>query len=489
MLEKLKGLTKQTIVYGFGNIMVRMLTFILLPFYMHVLPKAEYGIAILVLTFIAFMNHVYRYGMDSAILKFYSNTDDQDAKQTILSSGFYLNLITSIILSAFLLFLQKPIGSFLISNGVDNSALYIRFAAFILFFDCLSWIPMALLRLKERPRLFLAIRLVEVSLNLGLNIYFVVILRIGIKGIFLSTLISAFTKFFLLFLTMIKDLSLTFSGKKAKELLLFGLPLMPTGLILSAMQLVNRSFVIKKYLGADDLGLYGAGYKLGKFMMLVSVAFYYAWQPFFLKSGVNKESKQLFSRVLTYFTFVGLYLWLGLTLFIRQIANLHIGDKYLINPEYHASIQIVPYLLLAFVFYGVYQIFLPGIYHKKKTKYIALNMLVAGIVNVGLNFLLVPRIGILGASFGTLTGFIVLAYLTYWKSQQLIKIEYEYFRIFTLIVIFIPIGLICFYLKVAIIIRIVTFLLIPIILYISNFFRPEEVKYLKKLINRSAMQN
>lgn len=481
MLEKLKGLTKQTIIYGFGNVLVRMLTFILLPFYMHVLPRAEYGVAILVMTFIAFMNHIYRYGMDSAILKFYEGADDDEQRRSILSSGFYLNLVTSLILSSLLLAFRGQIGSFLIA---ENSGGYIRFAAFIMFFDCMSWIPMALLRLKEKPRLFLTIRLIEVALNLGLNIYFVVILRIGIRGIFISTLISAFTKFFLLSLTIIKELRLTFSWQKARELVLFGLPLMPTGLILSAMQLINRRFVIEKYLGTDDVGLYGAGYKLGKFMMLVSVAFYYAWQPFFLKSGVSEESKKLFSRVLTYFTFVGLYIWLGLTLFIEHIANIHIEDKYLINPDYQSCIQIVPYLLLAFVFYGIYQIFLPGIYHKKKTKYIAYNMLVTGLVNVGLNFLLVPRIGILGASFGTLAGFIMLAGLTYYKSQQLIHVDYEYLRIALLMVLIVPVGLVLFYVQVSVYIRILTFIALPFLLYLFKFFDKQEIAFVKRLIKK-----
>ncbi|HMA61097.1 MAG TPA: oligosaccharide flippase family protein [bacterium] len=481
MLEKLKGLTKQTIVYGFGNVLVRMLTFILLPFYMHVLPKAEYGVAILVMTFIAFMNHIYRYGMDSAILKFYEGADDDRERRSILSSGFYLNLITSVILSSALLFFKDQIGNLLIAANTGN---YIRFAAFIMFFDCMSWIPMALLRLKEKPRLFLAIRLVEVALNLGLNIYFVVILRIGIRGIFISTLLSAFTKFLLLSLTIIKELRLTFSWQKARELVLFGLPLMPTGLILSAMQLINRRFVIEKYLGTDDVGLYGAGYKLGKFMMLVSVAFYYAWQPFFLKSGVSEDSKKLFSRVLTYFTFVGLYIWLGLTLFIEHIANIHIEDKYLINPDYQSCIRIVPYLLLAFVFYGIYQIFLPGIYHKKKTKYIAYNMIFTGIVNVGLNFLLVPRIGILGAAFGTLAGFIVLAILTYYKSQQLIKVDYEYFRIALLLILIVPVGLVLFYIQISVFVRIAIFVALPFLLYVFRFFDSQEIAFLKNLIKK-----
>ena len=481
MLEKLKGLTRQTFIYGFGNILVRMLTFILLPFYTNVLPQKEYGIAILVMTFIAFMNHVYRYGMDSAILKFYNKADTDNIKRKILSSGFYLNLITGIILSFLLLLFRDQLADFLIAEGTAN---YVKYAAFILFFDCLSWIPMALLRLKEKPRLFLAIRLVEVSLNLGLNIYFVVILRIGIKGIFLSTLISASTKFLLLFLTIIKELSLQFSWSSAKELVLFGIPLMPTGLTLSAMQLINRKFIIEKFLGPDEVGLYGAGYKLGKFMMLVSVAFYYAWQPFFLKSGINQESKKLFSRVLTYFTFVALYIWLGLTIFIRNIANIHVKNSYLIDPDYHACLKIVPFVLLAFVFYGIYQIFLPGIYYKKKTKYIALNMLSAGVINVGLNYLLVPKIGIIGASFGTLTGFIILALLTFYKSQQLIKVNYEYFRLLILMIVFIPAGLGIFYLQVNFIIRILVLLLIPILLFIFPFFHKEELGYIKKVFKK-----
>jgi len=482
MLEKLKGLTQQTLTYGIGNILVRMITFLLLPIYTNVLDQAEYGVAVLILIFIAFFNHIYRYGIDSAVLKFYKSADSSKEKSEILSTGFYQTLLTSFILSLAIYLLHEPLGNFLI----HKNAYLIKYAALILFFNCMSWIPMALLRLKEKPKLFLGIRLVEVVLTMGLNIYFLIIAGMGVEGIFISTALASFTKFFLFFLTIIKDLKITFKWTSAKQLFLFGLPLMPTGLSISAMQLVNRRLVIERFLGTDQVGLYGAGYKLGKMMMLISTAFYFAWQPFFLHSGVNDESKKLFSRVLTYFTFAALSIWLILTVFIDKIVNIHIGANYLISPDYHASIKLVPYLLLAFVFYGIYQIFLPGIYFKKKTKYIAYNVVIAALVNISGNFLLVPRIGLLGSALGTLLGYIVLAILTYRCSQKLIKINYEYSRVALLFLIFVPIGFITFYSQFDFVLKLIIVLIIPGILLISNFFNKEELNFIKKVLNKGA---
>ncbi len=473
MLSRIKQLTKQTLVYGVGTILTRFVTFMLLPVYTNVLSPADYGLAVLIFVFLAFMNYIYNYGLDSALLRFYSGATKPKNKTRILSTAVWMALAASAALSLVIYALRMPLANVLLSE--QEGAIFFKYAALILFFDCLCRIPFALLRLKEKPYAFMGIRLINVAMTLGLNIYFVVILKMGVIGIFRSNLITSATTATLLYLIMVKELSFTFSGQLSKDLLLFGLPFIPTGLATAAMEMINR-YIVKHFLGLDAVGLFSAGYKLGIFMLLVSTAFFYAWQPFFLRVGPAENSRRLFGRILTYFTAVALSFWVLLTLFMPEIVNLHIKDIYLIGPEFQSCVTIVPFVLLGYVFYGINQVFLPGIYFKKKTRYLASNTVLAALINVGANYYLVPRLGIVGSALASLIGYICLAAATYFVSQRLFKVHYEYGRVILLLGVTLVAGFSGYFFSLSWYVRLIIVVSLPLLLRLFGFFKPEELR-------------
>ncbi len=479
MLAQIKSLTKQTLVYGVGTIATRLVTFMLLPVYTNVMPKEKYGLAALIFTFLAFMNHIYNYGLDSAFMRFYSQ--EKEDKKTILSSAMGMAFFTSILLSIAVYIFRIPLSKYILS-GTQHSH-YFVYAAGILFFDCLARIPLAYLRQENRPMMFMGVRFVNVLLTLGLNIYFVAILKNGIVGIFRSYLIVSFVTTFLLFIIMINKIHIRFSLKDAKNLLLFGLPFVPTGLAVAAMEMLNRK-ILEQFLGLEPLGIFSANYKLGIFMLLVSTGFYYAWQPFFLREGKNEKSRQLFGRIMTYFIIVAMGFWVFLTAFIDNIASIHIGNIFLLGQEYQGGLKIVPFILLGYVLFGINQILLPGFYFEKKTKYLAIITIIAATVNVSLNFMLIPVYGIMGPGYAMVAGNVVLVAMTYFTSQKLFRIHYEYKRIFMLSLLLLSIGFLIYFLQPHVLIKFGIIVLLPFILKLLNFFNPSEINLLKRMFVR-----
>ncbi|MBU4445306.1 oligosaccharide flippase family protein [bacterium] len=479
MTTSIRSLTKQTLVYGFGTIMTRLVTFLLLPVYTNVLSPADYGLAVLVFVFTAFMNHIYNYGLDSALMRHYGEDPDPTQKTRVLSTAIWMALGSSLLFSGIIFVLNKPLSQLLLPS-VDY-AILIKFAAAILFFDCIGRVPFALLRLEEKPMLFMGVRLINVIVTLALNIYFVVFLKTGIIGIFQSNVIASCLTAAILFAIVVSKVKITISGNVAKDLMLFGLPFVPVGLATAAMEMLNR-YIVQHFMGLDAVGIFSAGYKLGIFMLLISTAFYYAWQPFFIKAGKRESSRALFSRVLTYFVLVALSFWVVLTVFMHEIINFQVGSVYLIGPEFQGCESMVPFVLLGYVFFGINQVFLPGIYFEKKTRYLAYITLVAAGANILFNFLLIPILGLVGSAISSAIGYIVLAVSTLTVSQRLFKVPYEYKRIILLFIVSLTAGFISYSLDLSIVIRIMIVVLLPIILRLLGFFKKEELASLKVLL-------
>ncbi|MFP4548252.1 MAG: lipopolysaccharide biosynthesis protein [Fidelibacterota bacterium] len=481
MIDRIKSLTKQTLVYGVGTIATRMVTFLLLPVYTNILPNEKYGLAALIFTFLAFMNHIYNYGLDSAFMRFYSHENDKEDKTTILSSAMGMAFITSLIFSFIIYLIRHPLaGKFLTDREYHH---FFTYAAVILFFDCIARVPFAYLRQERRPMMFMGVRLINVILTLSLNILFVAVLKQGIIGIFRSNLIVSFLTAMILFFIMAKKIEFRFSLKIAKMLLLFGIPFVPSGLAVAAMEMWNR-VILEKFLGLHEVGTFSAVYKLGIFMLLISTGFYYAWQPFFLKEGKKEESRELFGRVMTYFIVVALGAWVILTAFIQNIAGIHIGDIYLVGLEYQSGVKIVPFILLGYVFFGINQVLLPGFYFEKKTKYLAMITITVAALNVGLNYLFIPKFGIMGPGYAMVISYACLVFLTYLTSQKLFKVHYEYKRVASLFLILLSIGFGVYYFQPSLPVKLVIVALIPLVLKFMNFFNPDELRLLKRLIGR-----
>jgi len=425
--DDLRRLTKHSAIYGVGHILSRAIGFLLLPLYTNYLSAAQYGVVALVFTFVAFANIIFLYGLDSAFLRFYALEESRDGKNKILSTVFFMTAFTSVCFF-FVLFFSSTFLSHLLLGCPGMGPLF-KMASGILFFDALSTFSYLLLRMEERSGRFIAYRFYNILLTLGLNILLVVHLGKGVAGVFLSNLIaSAFTMAILLPVIW-RRLSPTLSTQLIKNILKFGLPFIPAGLASMTMELIDR-YMLRGMKGLEEVGVYNAGYKLGLVMLLVVMAFKFAWQPFFLSLGrVESRAKKSFAAVLTYFLLTSTFLLLVVSFFVDDLVRLSFFGLTVFGPEFWSGTRVVPIILLAYIMMGLYLVFLPGIFLKKKTKFVPLFTGVGAVTNILLNCLLIPRWGMMGAAWATLFGYLAMVLALYMTVQRFYPVRYQLGRL------------------------------------------------------------
>ncbi|MFQ5709573.1 MAG: lipopolysaccharide biosynthesis protein [bacterium] len=426
MINSLKRLTKHSAVYGIGHIVTRSVNFLLLPLYTNKLPTRDFGAFAVIFSFLALTLIVYTYGMDTAFLRHFVLSEEKNKRRQIFSTAFWSVASVTCILTC-LIYVKAAFFSRMFF--VDSAYAHLfRLTSLILFFDALSTLPFLFLRAEEKSVQFALLKFVNVIVNVTFNIILIVQLHKGVAGIFLANVYASAITFLLLIPILVKQISLLFNRKAFKELLRFGLPYLPSTMAVVLLDLVDR-FILEKLTGLDVVGVYHAGYKLGTFMALFVAAFRFAWHPFFLSISKQENAKDVYARVLTYFTTIGAWLFLLVSVFIEDIVRFKIGGLALFGQDYWAGTRIVPLILLSYLTYGIYVNFVVGIYLEKKTKYLpAITGAGAG-VNILANFLLIPKFGMMGSAYATLLGYLVMAALLYAITRGFYKVEYEFKRI------------------------------------------------------------
>ena len=426
MSSPIRNLTRQTFIYGTGNILSRLITFLLLPIFTNVLSPEEYGIVTLGYVFLGFMNVIYHYGLDNALIRYYRENDRIFSKSVLFSTAIWLLLVSSTVFSIVLYLFRNPIAEILFKDL--NYSNIVSLSVFILFFDSISIISNAFLRIEEKSRQFIMIKLVNVLTTLILSIYLVIHLNYGVTGVFISVMIAAvLNAVFLIFLTISK-IRFSFSNLLAKDYVKFGIPFLAAGLTAITMELIDR-YILASLTDVHTLGIYSAGYKLGIFMLLVSTAFNYACQPFFFKERKSENTKIIFSRVLTYFVMGSAVVWVSVSAFIHEIVRIQLGGYSLIGSQFYGAEHIVPVILLGYMFQGIYYNFLPGIYFENKTKLIPLIIGASAIINITLNYMLIPAFEIIGAAFATMVSYAIMAIVTYFISRKFLQVSYDWNKI------------------------------------------------------------
>lgn len=425
MFDNIKRLGTETAVYGISTIVGRFLNFLLVPFYTNILPPSEYGIVSYAFSLIAFMNVVYGYGMESAYFR-YSATLEIGSKEQNFNTPFISLFLTSTLLSS-LLALMAPTVSTLVALP-PHQEIIVTYASWILLFDTLSVIPFAYLRMQHKAGLFASLKSFNIVLNVGANLILLLVYDMGIEGIFLSNLIASASTFLLLVPIIQKQFSGEFSTDLYRSLLKFGLPYVPAGIAAMMIQVVDRP-ILRLLTDDATVGIYQANYRLGIFMMLIVQMYDYAWRPFFLSHAQDANAKQMFARILTYFVLFMSIVFLVLTLFLPDIVRLSVFGRHLIHPDYWGALGIVPIVLLGYLFLGVSNNFVAGIYIQKKTHFLPPITFVGAAVNVGANFLLIPHLGAYGAAWATLLSYLAMATVLYFMVQRVYPVEYEWGRL------------------------------------------------------------
>ncbi|MFN3135413.1 MAG: lipopolysaccharide biosynthesis protein [Candidatus Kryptonium sp.] len=425
MFQPIKQLGKETAIYGLSTIIGRFLNFILVPFYTNLLKPEEYGIVTTIYAYIAFLNVIYSYGMESAYLRYASSLEIGDKKDNF-STPFISIFFSSLFFSSLIHIFSDDIARIIAIPS--KYSVCVKYSAWILFFDAVSIIPLAYLRLEGRALIFSTIKILNIVVNVALNILLLLKFRLGIYGIFISGLAASAMTFGMLLPVIFLNFSFSFLRSLYIQLLKFGLPYIPSGLSAMIIQVIDRP-ILKALTNDETVGIYQANYRLGIFMMLFVSMFDYAWRPFFLKNANRPDAKFIFSKVMTYFVLTASFLFLLVSFFIDDFVRIKILGRYIIHPDYWSGLGIVPIVLAGYLFNGIYVNLIVGVYIEKKTKYLPYITGLGALANIIGNYALIPMFGIYGAAWATFISYLTMSISLFIINQKIYPIKYEYTKL------------------------------------------------------------
>lgn len=423
MSSPIRKIFSDTVIYTVGSIFNRFLPFLLLPVYTYYFKPEIYGVFSLVYSFWFFVVVFYLYGMETSFQKYFIEAKSTEEKKAIFSTTIITLSSTSVIFSI-LLFLLSDVISLKLTGNEENSYL-IKLLAFILVIDVLYRFPMILINSEQRSKLYAGINAIGVVLNVAANLFFIIYLKAGIISIFYAYLISYSFVFIVSLAYSSKYFGFVFDKQKALKLFKAGTLFLYYGIFLISIDLIDR-FFLEYYKGTAEVGIYSASYRIGVVMNLVITGFKVAWTPFFLNMKNEENNKEVFSKVFTYFCYGGLLAFLAFSLLADDIVKINVAGYSLLNSAYWSGLIIVPYILLAYLFSGLYLNLTVASFFQNKIRYLIYSSAIGCISNIVLNFFLIPPYSMIGAAISTMLSYLIMFVALYFFSQKIYRIEYEW---------------------------------------------------------------
>ncbi|RLD34592.1 MAG: lipopolysaccharide biosynthesis protein [Bacteroidetes bacterium] len=430
-INPIKRLAGETAIYGLGTIVPRLLNYFLVPFYTRIFDQNAYGQITELYAWVAIIMVILTYGMETAFFR-YANKE-KDPKRvfnTATTSLFFTSIVFVLVI---IIFLQD------ISTAIryEGNSEYIMILAVIVALDAFTSLPFAYLRFRNKARRFSFIKITGVLVNIFLNFLLLLVIPkyFGertqelifyrnenlIVFVFIANLLSSLTTLLLL-IPELKLFRLIIDKQLLRKMLAYGLPILIIGMA-GMINEVSDKILLKYLLPANvdaqaQIGVYGANYKLAILMTLFIQMFRYAAEPFFFAESGKKDAKATYSRVMTYFVLFTLLIFLGVTMFIDVF-------KYFIGPKFWAGLMIVPIVLAAKLFLGVF--YNLSVWYKltNKTLYGAVIALTGAAVTIVLNIVLIPKYGYLGSAWANFFCYLSMMIISYFWGRRIYPIKYQ----------------------------------------------------------------
>ncbi len=439
-MSLLKKLAGETAIYGLSSIVGRVLNYLLTPLYTHLFIESDYGIVSELYALAGFLMVLFIYRMDTAFFRYGT---EEGKKEEAFSTALWSVLGTSLLFSGLILIFSKNITGWLDYAPEQHS--FVTIFGLILALDTLAEIPLARLRLEHSAKRFAIVRIAGIALNIGSNLFFLVLCPwmlsqgmlpglmdkiynpgFGVGYIFLSNLIAS-AMVLLLLLPDILKLKWEFAPRLWSTMFLYAAPLIIASLAGIANEVLDRE-LLKHLLPGDtisnlaEIGIYSACYKLAMLMSLFTQAFRYAAEPFFFANAKHRDARILYADVTKYFTIAGALAFLGVMLYLDIF-------KYFIAQPYWKGLAVVPILLLANLFLGLY--YNVSIWYKLTDQTMLGGWIAVGgaILTIVLNIWWIPRIGYMGSAWATLICYVAMTAACWWWGLKYYSIDYDWKRI------------------------------------------------------------
>lgn len=432
---------KDTAIYGVSSIVGRFLNWCLVPLYTICFPAAEYGVVTFVYSVVALALIILTYGMETGFFRF-ANHDRWDNPMTVYSTALISLATTSTLFVILVSVFLAPVTRWMECGANED---FVLMMAVCVAIDAFTALPFSYLRYKKRPIRFAYLKLVNIGLNIGLNVFFILgcpwLMRVapstvqwfydpsfGIGYIFLANLISSIVTLVML-VPELTGFKWTFNGRLWREMLAYSAPLLILGIAGIMNQTLDKimypSLAPDKATAMQDLGIYGANYKIAIVMVMFIQAFRFAYEPFiFAQSKEKGENKtRAYSDAMKYFVIFALIIFMGVMFYIDIL-------KYFISPRYFSGLKVVPIIMIAEFFFGV--CFNLSVWYKLTDKTIWgmwLSLLGLCVTLVG-NALLVPRFGYMGCAWTAFACYGTMMVVSWIVGRVHYPIDYDIRRLF-----------------------------------------------------------
>lgn len=434
-MSNIRKLAGQTAVYGLSSILGRILGYLLVPIYTRVLSEAAYGSVVELYSYVALFLIILTYGMETAFFRF---AQKSERKHAVLNTGLISILVTSVAFLILIYAIKIPLAEII---RYPNNPEYILYIALILFFDSINTIPFANLRAENKAVRFVIIKLTGIFVNIGLNLLLIILVPYLVKNgdgaignylanfynpddkvlyILASNLISS-ALMTLLFVPDFLRIKLTFDFVLWRKMIFYALPLLIFGLAGVVNEVIDR--VLLKYLLEPDvsmaqLGIYGACYKVSIIMTIFIQAYRYAAEPFFFAQYKERDAPQTYATLMTWFVIITAFIFVITMLYI-DIVILFVGEPFRVGAK------VIPILLLANMFLGIY--YNLSVWYKltDKTRFGAYISIFGAVLTLALNFYWIPKIGYMGSAWATLIVYGAMMLISWYLGRKHYPIPYD----------------------------------------------------------------
>lgn len=429
-----KSLAKDTAIYGMSSIVGKFLNWCLTPLYTYLLIPEEYGIIVNLYAWIGLLLVLLTYGLETGFFRF-ANDPEKGDSQTVYSTCMTSLGVTTLLFLGLVSVFLSPISSAL---QCEQHPEYITLIALIISFDVFSALPFAYLRFKLRPLRFAFLKLLNIGLTICLNLFFLLACpaiykshpewinwfydpAYGAGYILISNAIASFI--LLLCLTPeIFRIRWHFRYDLLRQILRYSFPLLILGL--AGIMNQNLDKILYPYLITDQaeamnqLGIYGANAKIAVVMIMFTQAFRYAYEPFIFARAKSEDKRSTYALAMKYFIIVDLLIFLGVMFFLDII-------RYFIDPRYFAGLKVVPIIMMAELFSGVF--FNLSLWYKltDRTHWGVWFSLIGLIIIVALNLTLVPHFGYVACAWAAFACYLVMMLLSWLVGQKYYPVAYD----------------------------------------------------------------
>lgn len=482
MFDYIKRLVTTGASYTASSVIAKLIAVALLPVYTRFLSPSDYGSAEVLLASVIVISIFVRFGIVEALMRFYYRFDTPQERDSAVRASFTFLLVTSTAGALVAAWLAGPLSELFLGKR-ETELMLITVFGFWIFTN--YELLLSLFRLDERARDYFLASLANVLLTVALTVWLVVAQEQGAKGLLLGNFLGSAALYLVLVVVQRRRIGFSINGGLLMPMLRFGVPTMPAEISIFSLNFIDR-FILARSVGLAEAGLYSIAVKFSQVVTVLVRAFQLAWPPLAYSIKDDDEARRVYAVIVTYYVLVCSMVVVGLALLSRWLLRLLVAE------QFFDAYKAIPLVATGVTLYGLYLVLVVIMGRVGRTEY---NFPVSGVamlVNIGLNLVLVPDYGIVGAGVALSFSYLLMLALMYFVSRRYFSVPIQWLRLAHIVALALALVAIGELLAptsgaVGLLLRTALLLSFPVILYLTGFLHARERERLRGLVRKMSL--